>query len=295
MTDEDITLPSLLCSIVVFQLMKMSDEATAQSRDSGSHFDSESASGVSNKAERDGQDPSVESDVNSSFASCHINDSEASLEQKPEIANDSTGDEALDWFVNEDYIRDQDKELTDEDKQERRKNSEKLKQDGNELFKKASCEEAARCYTAALRICPFTCKSERAILYSNRAACFLHMNKKEEGIMDCTKALEYNSTFLKVLLRRALLYEKAEKLDEALEDYKKALEMDPRNDKAMEACHRLPEQINERNEKMKQEMLGKLKDLGNMILKPFGLSTDHFRMQQDPTTGSYSISMQQKK
>lgn len=93
--------------------------------------------------------------------------------------------------------------------------------------------------------------------------------------------------------RRAKLYEENDKLDESLEDFKKVLELDSNCTEARQAIVRLPVKINERNEKLKEEMLGKLKDLGNMILKPFGLSTNNFQMQQDPSTGSYSVNFNQ--
>jgi hypothetical protein len=38
------------------------------------------------------------------------------------------------------------------------------------------------------------------------------------------------------------------------------------------------------------DMMGKLKDLGNGILKPFGLSTDNFNMIKDEKTGGYNMS-----
>lgn len=41
--------------------------------------------------------------------------------------------------------------------------------------------------------------------------------------------------------------------------------------------------------KLKDEALGKLKELGNSILGNFGMSLDNFKMTQDPNTGSWNI------
>lgn len=77
-------------------------------------------------------------------------------------------------------------------------------------------------------------------------------------------------------------------------DYTKIVELDPSSIEARTHITRLKPIVDERNERLKEEMMGKLKDLGNMILKPFGLSTNNFQLQQDPSTGSYSVNFQQK-
>ncbi|XP_073680871.1 tetratricopeptide repeat protein 1 [Garra rufa] len=193
----------------------------------------------------------------------------------------------------EEYLRELEKDLTEEEKESRRKESLELKEKGNTQFKSGEHVEAEESYTAALGVCPVCYSKERSILFSNRAAARLHQDKKDSAISDCSKAIELNPNYVRAILRRAELYEKTDKLDEALEDYKTVLEKDPGIPAAREACMRLPRQIEERNEKLKEEMMSKLKDLGNMVLRPFGLSTSNFQVNQDSNTGSYSINFVQ--
>ncbi|XP_027887950.1 tetratricopeptide repeat protein 1 [Xiphophorus couchianus] len=191
------------------------------------------------------------------------------------------------------YLREVEKELTEEEKESRRQQSVALKETGNGLFKAGDWKEAELSYTQALALCPVSCSRERAVMFSNRAAARMHLDLKDQAISDCSRAIDLDPEYLRALLRRAELYEKSEKLDEALEDYRKVLERDPSHSGAQQACMRLPQQIEERNEKLKEEMMGKLKDLGNLILRPFGLSTSNFQVEQDSSSGTFSINFVQ--
>ncbi|XP_074528582.1 tetratricopeptide repeat protein 1 [Halichoeres trimaculatus] len=210
---------------------------------------------------------------------------DSELEMKDEVVNEAEFDD--------EYLKEVEMGLTEEEKESRRQQSLSLKERGNSQFKSGDWREAELSYKEALVLCPVCFSRERAVLFSNRAAARLHLDLKEQAIADCTKAIELNPEYVRALLRRAELYEQTEKLDEALEDYKKALDIDPNQTTARQACMRLPGQIQERNEKLKEEMLGKLKDLGNLVLRPFGLSTNNFQVNQDAQTGSYSINFVQ--
>ncbi|XP_012316482.2 tetratricopeptide repeat protein 1 [Aotus nancymaae] len=225
----------------------------------------------------------------------YFHDCSASFEEEAgaDKVENKSNEDVNSCELDEEYLIELEKNMSDEEKQKRREESTRLKEEGNEQFKKGDYVEAESSYSRALEICPSCFQKDRSILFSNRAAARMKQDKKEMAINDCSKAIRLNPSYIRAILRRAELYEKTDKLDEALEDYKSVLEKDPSIHQAREACMRLPKQIEERNERLKEEMLGKLKDLGNLVLRPFGLSTENFQIKQDSSTGSYSINFVQ--
>lgn len=226
----------------------------------------------------------------------HFHDCIASFEKEEsevDKVENKPDDDVNSSELDEEYLIELEKNMPDEEKQKRREECMRLKEEGNVQFKKGDYIEAESSYSQALQMCPSCFQKDRSVLFSNRAAARMKQDKKEMAISDCSKAIQLNPSYIRAILRRAELYEKTDKLDEALEDYKSILEKDPSVHQAREACMRLPKQIEERNERLKEEMLGKLKDLGNLVLRPFGLSTENFQIKQDSSTGSYSINFVQ--
>ncbi|XP_011563771.2 tetratricopeptide repeat protein 1 [Plutella xylostella] len=195
--------------------------------------------------------------------------------------------------IDEEGLRAAELALTDDQKAERKIIAEELKVAGNLAFKDGDYERSIEKYTEGLITCPLQFTQQRSILYCNRSAAKMKLTKYSDAVKDCSKAIELDDKYVKAYIRRAQSYEASDKLDEALADWQKILEFDPSHKDAKVATIRLPPLIEERNEKLKTEMMGKLKDLGNMILKPFGLSTENFKLEQDPESKGYKINFQQ--
>ncbi|KAE9464276.1 hypothetical protein C3L33_03809, partial [Rhododendron williamsianum] len=143
---------------------------------------------------------------------------------------------------------------------------------GNRMFGDGQHEEALSEYGLALQVAPDvpTSVEIRSICHANRALCYLKL----------------------ALLRRGEAHEKLEHFEEAIADLKKVLELDQSDVQVRRTIQRLEPLAAEKREKMKQEMIDKLKDMGNSVLGRFGMSIDNFKAIQDPNTGSYSISFQ---
>ncbi|XP_013743844.2 tetratricopeptide repeat protein 1 isoform X2 [Brassica napus] len=168
------------------------------------------------------------------------------------------------------------------------------KMEGNKLFGNGLYEDALSKYELALQFAQEFPESVdlRSICHSNRAICYLKLGKYAEAIKECTKAIELNPSYTKALVRRAEAHEKLEHFEEALTDLKRILELDPSNDQARKGIRRLEPLAAEKREKMKEEAIAKLKEMGNTILGKFGMSVDNFKAVKDPNTGSYSFSFQ---
>lgn len=92
------------------------------------------------------------------------------------------------------------------------------KNQGNEFFQSGRFEEAVKCYSEAIDLCPKSDKDELPKFYQNRAAAYENLKKYEKVVEDCTNALTIDQNYEKALTRRAKAYENLGKFQEAFED-----------------------------------------------------------------------------
>jgi tetratricopeptide (TPR) repeat protein len=135
----------------------------------------------------------------------------------------------------------------------------------------------------------------RAVVYANLAACHWKLEEYKETVVACNEALQDDAYYVKALHRRAQANEQIKtwsSLSSAMEDYKtiEGLSQCPASllPSLRASIKRLQPEIDEVSAREKDEMLGKLKGVGDSVLGWFGLSTDNFQMQKGEG-GGYSL------
>lgn len=135
----------------------------------------------------------------------------------------------------------------------------------------------------------------RAVVNANIAACLIKLDDNKGVIDACTSALDDDPHYIKALQRRAAASEKIDSwssLARAQDDYKLLLELLPANSPEVLRIKRALQSLEPRakaaQKRETDEMIDKLKGLGNNILGRFGLSTDNFKMEPNGQ-GGYSM------
>lgn len=135
----------------------------------------------------------------------------------------------------------------------------------------------------------------RSVIYANIAATHLRLDQYRDTVKACNQSLLDQPNYVKALYRRAQANEHVggwSGLSSSLEDYKtlRTLPDLPVSTRAEveQAIKRLEPKVKDAAEKEKDEMIHKLKGLGDSILGNFGLSTNNFKFTQQPG-GGYSM------
>eukprot|EP00443_Scrippsiella_acuminata_P038341 CAMPEP_0115328366 /NCGR_PEP_ID=MMETSP0270-20121206/84644_1 /TAXON_ID=71861 /ORGANISM="Scrippsiella trochoidea, Strain CCMP3099" /LENGTH=365 /DNA_ID=CAMNT_0002748887 /DNA_START=81 /DNA_END=1177 /DNA_ORIENTATION=- len=173
--------------------------------------------------------------------------------------------------------------------------AQELKQYGNALFKSGKFHDAREAYSEALHLMPSTETKDKATLHSNRAACFQKLGRWEDVLTDCKAAIDLDPDYVEGLLatQYCFRFEKLEHWHDALKDLEKAIELDSsvRSHEYKRQAF-LEKRSAEQLEKDKADIVPKLTELANKFLNMFGMSTDNFKLNEDPDTGGYSIKYQ---
>jgi len=201
----------------------------------------------------------------------------------PEKEKDSDNDE-------EEVEKEQKIELSEQQKKDIEEKIINERKNAGDLYKNKEYIQALNIYSLLLKdAIRADLKEQCCILNCNKGICFNKLYEYDKALNSFKEALKYNKDYSKALCNKMLLLNKKEQYLEAYEDFKRLKTLDYNlweNYRNME--NGLAYQAEIQKKKMTDEMLGKLKDVGNTILGKFGLSLNNFQMTPNGQ-GGYSI------
>ena len=180
--------------------------------------------------------------------------------------------------------------LTEEEKKDIEEKIINERKNAGVLYKNGEYIQALNTYNLLLKDAKKAeLKEQCCILNCNKGICFNKLNEYDKALESFKDALKYNKDYSKALCNKMLLLNKKEEYLEAYEDFKRLKTLDYNlweNYRNLEGELSYKAEIQKK--KMTDEMLGKLKDMGNSILGKFGLSLNNFQMTPNGQ-GGYSI------
>lgn len=113
------------------------------------------------------------------------------------------------------------------------------KEEGNAAVKKKDFTQAARHYSAAIKLLPAGDKEEAHLVFSNRAHVHLQQGEYALAEADCTAALAANASWAKAHHRRGVARAELGRCDEALTDLEKALKLESDSKQTIDEIRRV--------------------------------------------------------
>jgi tetratricopeptide (TPR) repeat protein len=136
----------------------------------------------------------------------------------------------------------------------------------------------------------------RAQLHCNAAQILITQELYDDALLDLDEAIRHDDTYARAYQRRGFCHFKLERWAGAHADFEKTEQLveaaAPGSANKIFLDAAFYERKRTAKAKVDEEMAkmwGQLKDLGNMFLGKFGMSTDNFKFDKDPNTGGYSM------
>ncbi|KAG8516345.1 Protein unc-45A, partial [Galemys pyrenaicus] len=121
--------------------------------------------------------------------------------------------------------------------------AERLRQEGNELFRCGDYEGALSAYAQALGL---GAPQDQAVLHRNLAACHLKLEDYDQAEKEASRAIEKDGGDVKALYRRSQALGKLGRLDQAVLDLQRCVSLEPKNKVFQEALRSIGGQIQEK-------------------------------------------------
>nr|XP_045373163.1 sperm-associated antigen 1 [Camelus bactrianus] len=149
------------------------------------------------------------------------------------------------------------------------------KEKGNEAFNSGDYEEAVMYYTRSISVLP------SVAAYNNRAQAELKLQSWNSAFRDCEKVLELEPGNIKALLRRATTYKHQNKLQEAIEDLNKVLDVEPHNELAKKTLSEVERDLKNSEPASKTQVKGKRMVIQEVENSEDEGGKDHGRKHED--------------